>query len=153
VVLAPQAINIAVVAMVREFIAEHRVAQEIIANLYSAPAGTPRMHERYGATNRPTDGSWIVVDYRDTHDGTAPSDIACALRSDGTWLVSDEHHRGRFGDVQHCIDRLAQLSEYAIDADSVRWQGEFMAQCRERGEHDVALPATLSNAKQARNTL
>lgn len=152
-VFALLAVNIAVVPMIRGFIAERRVAQEIIANLYSTPAGTPPTHERYGATIRPADGSWIVVDYRDTHDGTAPFDIAYALCSDGTWLVSDEHHCGKFGWIHASIAELAQLNADAVNPDYAHWRDQFVAECRARGEHDLVFPATLEDAKRALESL
>jgi len=143
------ALVVFVIPRIRGAIAEREVAKAIIANLYSASAGTPPTPKRYGATIRAEDGSWVVVDYRDTHDGTAPYDIAFALCSDGTWLISDDHHCAAFGFIQSRIDELAKLNEAAIDVESVQWRDEFVARCREDGVQDLVFPSTLADAKRA----
>lgn len=95
----------------------------------------------------------MVVDYRDTHNGMAPYDIAYALCSDGTWLVSDEHHCGRFGSIQASIDQLAQLNADAVNPEYAWMRDEFVSECRARGEHDLVFPATLEDAKRALKNL
>lgn len=91
--------------------AQREAAQAIIANLYSAPLGTPPTPQSHRTTIRAADGSWVVMDYRDSHDGLAPDEIADALCSDRTWLQSGEHYCAYFGHIDALPKELAKPQE------------------------------------------
>ncbi|HLP84147.1 MAG TPA: hypothetical protein VK157_07340 [Phycisphaerales bacterium] len=119
--------------------------ERILTNLTSVSAGSKPTPERLGIDIDLPDGTWIVIDYRDSHSYPGYS-LAYALTSDGTWYTSREHFCGRWGSMS---EKLKQMKQYRDSNDEL--EREMSAYAEQSLKNDpqarIVFANTLTEAK------